>query len=411
MAIGTSAADLMISVIALFVSHSTVGLGTIIGSEIFNHLIISAACAMNSKTKLRLNKRIFTREIVSYGFTLCILMACLNRGSFSANDFDNCLSVSWYIGLILMVFYGIYALLVVYSDRLCGASEEAEEEHKESYPEYIPPVPLDPLSTLNPLYEGLASRSDPRETHADSQDSEVSYNDAKELARDPAEVKSMQRSFAVGTRASNTSRLSIGDLHDMMHAEAVSTLVDQGLDVLPLRNSYTFKKRLTIFAKSVVYYTTYPLRFCIQITIPNLKKKENRGYYMFAGFMSVAWLGLLAQVLLMCIDVLGILLGISPVLMGLTIGAWGASMPTLWSSMVVAKKGYGDMAVSNAIGANVFSVLVGLGIPWFAYPLYINKPYDGIQDSGILPLLVLLLLLLIVYYILVRAYGFVLEFW
>jgi Ca2+/Na+ antiporter len=54
-------------------------------------------------------------------------------------------------------------------------------------------------------------------------------------------------------------------------------------------------------------------------------------------------------------------------------------MPTLWSSMVVAKKGYGDMAISNALGANVFSILVGLGLPWFLYPIYTNKPYDGIQ--------------------------------
>lgn len=36
----------MISLIAMFVSKSTVGLGTIIGSEIFNHLIISAASVM-----------------------------------------------------------------------------------------------------------------------------------------------------------------------------------------------------------------------------------------------------------------------------------------------------------------------------------------------------------------------------
>jgi Ca2+/Na+ antiporter len=59
--------------------------------------------------------------------------------------------------------------------------------------------------------------------------------------------------------------------------------------------------------------------------------------------------------------------------MGLTVGAWGASMPTLWSSVVVAKRGSGDMAISNALGANVFSVLVGLGLPWFAYPLFTNK--------------------------------------
>jgi Ca2+/Na+ antiporter len=39
---------------------------------------------------------------------------------------------------------------------------------------------------------------------------------------------------------------------------------------------------------------------------------------------------------------------------------------------VVARKGLGDMAISNALGSNVFSVLVGLGLPWFLYPIYIR---------------------------------------
>ena len=77
----------------------------------------------------------------------------------------------------------------------------------------------------------------------------------------------------------------------------------------------------------------------------------------------------------------------------------------------MAKKGLGDMAISNAIGANVFSVLVGLGLPWFAYPLYIKRPYDGLQDSGILPLLLCLISIAILYYILIRLYNFVIEPW
>lgn len=27
--------------------------------------------------------------------------------------------------------------------------------------------------------------------------------------------------------------------------------------------------------------------------------------------------------------------------------------------------GYGDMAVSNAVGSNVFDILICLGLPWF----------------------------------------------
>ena len=34
--------------------------------------------------------------------------------------------------------------------------------------------------------------------------------------------------------------------------------------------------------------------------------------------------------------------------------------------------GYGDMAVSNSIGSNVFDILIGLGLPWFIQTVIIE---------------------------------------
>lgn len=51
--------------------------------------------------------------------------------------------------------------------------------------------------------------------------------------------------------------------------------------------------------------------------------------------------------------------------MGLTFVAAGVSVPDALSSIAVIKEGYGDMAVSNAVGSNVFDILVCLGLPWF----------------------------------------------
>jgi Ca2+/Na+ antiporter len=36
----------------------------------------------------------------------------------------------------------------------------------------------------------------------------------------------------------------------------------------------------------------------------------------------------------------------------------------MMSSIIVAKQGRGGMAISNALGSNVFDILIGLGIPW-----------------------------------------------
>jgi Ca2+/Na+ antiporter len=51
--------------------------------------------------------------------------------------------------------------------------------------------------------------------------------------------------------------------------------------------------------------------------------------------------------------------------MGLTVLSAGTSVPDALSSIMVAQRGLGDMAVSNALGSNVFDILLGLGIPYF----------------------------------------------
>ena len=57
-------------------------------------------------------------------------------------------------------------------------------------------------------------------------------------------------------------------------------------------------------------------------------------------------------------------LGIDMGPLGLTFVAGGTSFPDFLASMLVAKKGLADMAVSNAFGSNIFDVLLGLGWPW-----------------------------------------------
>ena len=55
---------------------------------------------------------------------------------------------------------------------------------------------------------------------------------------------------------------------------------------------------------------------------------------------------------------------IDSALMGLTFLAAGTSVPDLITSVIVAKNGQGDMAVSSSIGSNIFDVTIGLPFPW-----------------------------------------------
>lgn len=80
--------------------------------------------------------------------------------------------------------------------------------------------------------------------------------------------------------------------------------------------------------------------------------------FSILGIAGLSWL-VVQQVL-----VLADAISINPTFLALTVLAAGTSIPDLISSIVVARQGRGDMAVSNAIGSNVFDILFGLGLPW-----------------------------------------------
>lgn len=65
-------------------------------------------------------------------------------------------------------------------------------------------------------------------------------------------------------------------------------------------------------------------------------------------------------------------LGISPLVVGLTVVAFGTSAPELAVSVMSAFKGQADIAVGNVIGSNIFNVLFILGISAMIIPLAVN---------------------------------------
>jgi len=66
------------------------------------------------------------------------------------------------------------------------------------------------------------------------------------------------------------------------------------------------------------------------------------------------------------------LLGISPLIVGLTIVAFGTSSPELAVSVFASLKGAPDLAVGNVVGSNIFNILFILGISATIRPLMIS---------------------------------------
>jgi cation:H+ antiporter len=62
-------------------------------------------------------------------------------------------------------------------------------------------------------------------------------------------------------------------------------------------------------------------------------------------------------------------LGVPERVVGLTVVAVGTSLPELASSLTAVSKGYGDLALGNVVGSNIFNVLCILGVTGLIAPL------------------------------------------
>lgn len=65
-------------------------------------------------------------------------------------------------------------------------------------------------------------------------------------------------------------------------------------------------------------------------------------------------------------------IGVSDLIIGLTIIAAGTSLPELITSIVAAKKGESDIAIGNVVGSNIFNILFILGVSTTLEPIVID---------------------------------------
>jgi len=132
------------------------------------------------------------------------------------------------------------------------------------------------------------------------------------------------------------------------------------------------------------YLLVLPLVALLTFTIPDVRR-PGFGKYCYASFaLSIVWIGLFSLAMVNWVEILGNTIGIPSVVMGYTVLAAGTSVPDLLSSVIVARMGEGDMAVSSSIGSNIFDILVGLPLPWLIFTLWPTTPdVVLIQANGI----------------------------
>ena len=83
-------------------------------------------------------------------------------------------------------------------------------------------------------------------------------------------------------------------------------------------------------------------------------------------------------------------LGVSDLIIGLTVIAVGTSLPELASSIAAARKGEHDLAVGNVIGSNLFNTLAVVGLASAIHPMQV--PAEVLSRDWIIMLVLTILL-------------------
>ena len=110
--------------------------------------------------------------------------------------------------------------------------------------------------------------------------------------------------------------------------------------------------------------------------------------FIVVGIAAVVWGG---NLVVDSASAIALDFGLEPTLIGLTIVAFGTSLPELVTSLVAAKKGDVDMALGNVIGSNIFNILLILGVAGSLSPMAMTM--ENLIDIAVLIVMSVLVLI------------------
>mmetsp|Transcript_49600 Transcript_49600/g.44411 ORF Transcript_49600/g.44411 Transcript_49600/m.44411 type:complete len:550 (-) Transcript_49600:145-1794(-) len=373
MAAGGSAPELFTSFFGTFVSKSSVGFGTIVGSAVFNVLFIIGACAIFTSGKLKLQWWPFARDMSYY--IICLGALSLFFGGISKNQ------MFWWESLILLAMYFLYVFIMTQNAKLRAwvYRKFVDGEDKQTL--------LKDQSNGYGTEREISMQKATTFNKGKSYDAETPRPDAVEEEDEFCDGDG--GSHSLQANATNTNgHHKVEDDSDDEDGNDSDDESEEGLDMtFPdgclARCWYIFKMPLTY----PIYYTMF-----------DVSKEEYEDWWPWTFFGSLMWLGGLSYLMVWWAVVVGYAWKVPQEIMGLVFLAAGTSVPELFACIIVAKKGQADMAVSASIGSNIFDVLVGLPLPWLSYSIIFGEESGDlridVEAHGLfLSILVLILML------------------
>jgi cation:H+ antiporter len=115
----------------------------------------------------------------------------------------------------------------------------------------------------------------------------------------------------------------------------------------------------------------------IVIRIELLTRLTGRHYEIKNPYLSFT-LGILvsliaADVLVLSVVNIASIFGVSELVLGMTVVALGTSLADIATAVAAARKGHGDLAVAGCLGANIFTLLIVMGLTTLINPLHVSN--------------------------------------
>ncbi|CAM9987559.1 unnamed protein product [Lampetra fluviatilis] len=409
MAAGGSAPELFTSMIGVFISHSNVGIGTIVGSAVFNILFVIGMCAVFSRELLTLTWWPIFRDVSFYVLDLLMLIIFF---------LDN--TIAWWESTLLLGGYASYVIFMKYNahieawvksrlprskatrsnangDKVAGSDRATKAAR--GVGERAPPTRASKIMR-NSLFQLMIYSLEPlgEEIHGVGSNQKFYETITKEGKNDQtaalclprASRSCLQKSAQLFKKKIRLSAASISKSSPTFRNSFRNSSKEEEDSEIPMSLKWptTWRKRLS-------YLLLLPIVLPLWATLPDVRKPEAKKFFIIAFFGSILWIAMFSYLMVWWAHQVGETIGITEEIMGLTILAAGTSIPDLITSVIVARKGLGDMAVSSSVGSNIFDITVGLPLPWLLFSLINGLAPVTVSSNGLFCAILLLFMMLV----------------
>ncbi|XP_052416687.1 sodium/potassium/calcium exchanger 2-like isoform X3 [Carassius gibelio] len=408
MAAGGSAPELFTSVIGVFISHSNVGIGTIVGSAVFNILFVIGMCAVFSREILNLTWWPLFRDVFFYIVGLIMLIVFF---------LDN--YIMYWESISLLMTYATYVVFMKFNGNvetfIKGIIHRNQVVEVEAPPKAKPRLQRGGSSaslhnslmrnsifhlmihTLDPLSEEFADSelgTYGKLKYYHSMTEEGKFREKASVLQNIAKKKcQVEDSNGVADKnLPNSSSVEV-DITPPMNGTAGQdgdTGEEDDEEDQPLSLSWPETKR-----KRFTYLLILPIVLPLWITLPDVRKARSKKFFPITFLGAICWIAGYSYLMVWWAHQVGETIGITEEIMGLTILAAGTSIPDLITSVIVARRGLGDMAVSSSVGSNIFDITVGLPLPWLLYSIINGMSPVQVSSNGLFCAIVLLFIMLL----------------